>query len=219
MPRRNVTISHPNREYFPRGFRKIDLIRYYSAVAEWMLPHLKNRPVTLIRFPEGVRGERFYEKNAPRHAPAWIKTFPVPRRRHEGVINYILVNNVETLAWCANLGAIKLHPFLHRAPRINRPTHLAFDLDPGEGADLLTCIEVAGLLRDVFGDLGRARPRGEAARPRRAVLLARPGSLSRAEARRPVRDGAGAEAEVAGGVHGAGAPGGGRRREGGGRGK
>lgn len=156
MPKRNVTISHPDKVYFPSGFRKMDMIRYYTAIAPVMLPHLKDRPVTLIRFPEGVQGERFYEKNAPRHAPEWIKTHQVPRTHHEGFINYILVNNVETLAWCANLGAIEFHPFLHRAPKIEQPTHIAFDLDPGEGANLLTCIEVAQLLRGIFDQLGLA---------------------------------------------------------------
>lgn len=154
MPSRKVAITHPDKVYFPSGFRKVDMIQYYGAIAPVMLPHLRDRPVTLIRFPEGVKGERFYEKNAPRHAPDWIKIHRVPRTRHEGFINYILVNNVETLAWCANLGAIEFHPFLHRAPRIERPTHLAFDLDPGEGADLLTCIEVAHLLRAIFERLG-----------------------------------------------------------------
>lgn len=154
MPRRSVSITHPDKVYFPSGFRKLDMIEYYTAIAPVMLPHLKDRPVTLIRFPEGVKGERFYEKNVPRHAPEWIRTYDVPRTHHEGVIHYILINNVETLAWCANLGAIELHPFLHRAPRLDRPTHLAFDLDPGEGADLLTCIEVAGHLREIFDKLG-----------------------------------------------------------------
>jgi bifunctional non-homologous end joining protein LigD len=65
MPKRNVTISHPDKLYFPSGFKKIDMIRYYGAVAPVMLPHLKNRPVTLIRFPNGVRGEKFYEKMLP----------------------------------------------------------------------------------------------------------------------------------------------------------
>lgn len=153
MPRRDVTISNPQKLYFPSGFKKIEMIRYYAGIAPFMLPHLKDRPVTLIRFPEGVRGEKFYEKNAPGHAPDWITTFQVPRRHHEGNINYILVNNVETLAWCANLGAIEFHPFLHRAGKLDVPTHIAFDLDPGEGADLLTCIEVAALLRDVFAKL------------------------------------------------------------------
>jgi bifunctional non-homologous end joining protein LigD len=154
MPPRKVTISHPDKIYFPSGFRKVDMIQYYGAIAPVMLPHLRDRPVTLIRFPEGVKGERFYEKNAPRHAPDWIKTHQVARRREAGFVNYILVNNVETLAWCANLGAIEFHPFLHRAPKIDQPTHIAFDLDPGEGADLLTCIEVAELLREIFRKLG-----------------------------------------------------------------
>lgn len=154
MPKRNVVITHPERVYFPSGFTKVDMIRYYGEIAPAMLPHLRDRPVTLIRFPEGVKGEKFYEKNAPAHAPAWIKTAKVARRHHEGFINYILVNDVETLAWCANLGAIEFHPFLHKAKAQQRPTHIAFDLDPGEGADLLTCVEVAGILRGLFDNLG-----------------------------------------------------------------
>ena len=149
-----VTFSSPEKKYFPSGYTKLEMIQYYVGIAKVMLPHLKNRPLTLIRFPEGVRGESFYEKNAPRHAPAWIKTFAVPRREHEGNIHYILANNVETLAWCANLGAIEFHPFLHRVPKLDQPTQVAFDLDPGDGADLLRCIEVAFLLRDVCATLG-----------------------------------------------------------------
>jgi bifunctional non-homologous end joining protein LigD len=151
---RPVTFSNPDKVYFPSGFTKGEMIRYYLEVAPYILPHLEDRPVTLIRFPEGVKGESFYEKNAPRHAPEWITTYEVPRRHHEGHINYILINNAETLAWCANLGAIELHPFLHRVPKIDTPTHVAFDLDPGEGSDILTCIEVALLLKDVFDGLG-----------------------------------------------------------------
>jgi bifunctional non-homologous end joining protein LigD len=151
---RPVTFSNPGKEYFPSGYTKGEMIRYYLDVAPHILPHLKNRPVTLIRFPDGVKGESFYEKNAPRHAPDWVETGKVPRRHHEGFINYILINNAETLAWCANLGAIELHPFLHCFPKIDTPTHVAFDLDPGEGADIFTCIEVALLLQDVFVSLG-----------------------------------------------------------------
>lgn len=148
-----VAVTHPDKVYFPNGFTKGEMIRYYAAIAPVMLPHLRNRPVTLIRFPNGVKGESFYEKNAPAHRPDWVKTFPVPRRAHEGEIDYILVNDLETLAWCANLGAIELHPFLHRVPKLDQPTHVAFDLDPGEGANLLTCIEVALLLREMFAKL------------------------------------------------------------------
>ncbi|HZP61426.1 MAG TPA: non-homologous end-joining DNA ligase, partial [Opitutaceae bacterium] len=151
---RPVTFSHVEKVYFPNGYTKGDMLRYYVEVAPYLLPHLRQRPVTLIRFPDGVNGEKFYEKNAPAYAPGWIQTCAVPRHHHDGVINYILVNNAETLAWCANLGAIEFHPFLHKAPRLQTPTAVAFDLDPGEGADILTCIEVAHLLREVLAKLG-----------------------------------------------------------------
>ncbi len=154
MPARKVTITHPERVYFPSGYTKADMIRYYTAIAPVMLPHLRGRPVTLIRFPTGVGGEKFYEKNAPRHAPDWIRTTAVARRHGAGVTRYLLVNDVATLAWCANLGAIEFHPFLHRAATGKCPTHLAFDLDPGDRADLLTCIEVAEILRGLFEKLG-----------------------------------------------------------------
>lgn len=155
-PARPIAFSNPQKIYFPSGFTKGDMIQYYLAAAPFILPHLADRPVTLIRFPDGVKGGSFYEKNAPAHAPEWIRTYEVPRRHHEGHINYILINDAETLAWCANLGAIELHPFLHRVPEIDTPTHIAFDLDPGEGADVLTCAEVAFRLKELFDGLGLA---------------------------------------------------------------
>jgi bifunctional non-homologous end joining protein LigD len=158
MPRKaktpEIKFSNTDKVFFPTGFTKGEMIKYYLEVAPYILPHLEDRPVTLIRFPDGAKGESFYEKNAPGFAPEWIDTFKVPRREHEGFINYILINKAETLGWCANLAAIELHPFLHRAPKLDQPTAVAFDLDPGEGADLLTCIEVARLLKEVFDQLG-----------------------------------------------------------------
>lgn len=151
---RSITFTHPEKRLFPSGFTKGDMVEYYLRIAPHLLPHLRDRPITLIRFPDGARGGSFYEKNAPGFAPEWIRRFPVPRREHAGSINYILVNDAETLAWCANLAAIEFHPFLHRAPALDRPTHVAFDLDPGEGADVLTCVEVAVLLREVCDGLG-----------------------------------------------------------------
>ena len=150
---RDVAFTHVDKIYFPKTkTTKRDVIRYYLEVAPVLLPHFRDRPVTLIRFPDGIEGETFYEKNAPAFAPAWIPTAPVPRSSG-GVINYIVLNDASTLAWVANLAAIELHPFLHRQDDITRPTHLAFDLDPGEGADLATCIEVAFLIRDVLARL------------------------------------------------------------------
>jgi bifunctional non-homologous end joining protein LigD len=150
-----VEFTHTEKIFFPEGkFSKGDLIRYYVDAADFILPHLKNRPVTLIRFPDGVAGGKFYEKNAPKFAPSWIKTFAVPRRYEQGDIRYILINDLKTLAWCANIAAIELHPFLHVAPRLDRPTSVVFDLDPGEGSDLADCAGVAFLIKAILDRLG-----------------------------------------------------------------
>jgi bifunctional non-homologous end joining protein LigD len=150
-----VPLTHTEKVFFPDGgFTKGQLIRYYVDVAKTILPHLRSRPVTLIRYPDGVSGEKFYEKNAPRFAPKWVRTFSVPRRREEGDIRYIVIDDVNTLAWCANIGAIELHPFLHKAPKLDQPTSVAFDLDPGEGSDLAACARVAFLIKEVLDPLG-----------------------------------------------------------------
>ncbi len=153
-PSPQVAFTNPDKLYFPAaGFTKGDGIQYYLAIAGTMIPHLRDRPVTLIRMPDGVTGERFYQKNAPRHTPAWIKTSAV-KKKSGGKTQYIVVQDPATLAWCANYGAVEFHPFLHRVDHPERPTHAAFDLDPGEGADLLTCIKVGFILRDMFTRLG-----------------------------------------------------------------
>ncbi|HEX3730197.1 MAG TPA: non-homologous end-joining DNA ligase [Opitutaceae bacterium] len=152
---RQVNLTHLDKVFFPRAkFTKGDLVHYYIKAAPCLLPHLRARPVTLLRFPDGLEGESFYEKNAPRFTPEWVKTFPVPRRHHEGNVEYIVINDAETLAWCANLAAIELHAFLHRVPRIDSPTIVAFDLDPGPGTDLLGCAEVAFKLKELLEGLG-----------------------------------------------------------------
>lgn len=153
-PAHEVSFSNIEKVFFPEaGFTKGEMIRYYLDVAPYILPHLRNRPVTLIRFPNGAAGEKFYEKNAPRFTPGWVRTFKVPRQRHEGSINYIVIDDASTLAWCANLAAIELHPFLHRVDNLDRPDYIAFDLDPGESADLLTCVRVAFLMKELLDSL------------------------------------------------------------------
>ncbi|HTL16585.1 MAG TPA: non-homologous end-joining DNA ligase [Patescibacteria group bacterium] len=150
---RKIAVTNLEKILYPGGrFTKAKVIDYYARVAPVLLPHFRNRPVTLVRYPDGVFKEFFFEKNAPGFAPTWIRTFPVPRSEG-GVINYILLNDLPTLLWAANLAALELHPFLHRAPNLQRPTHIVFDLDPGEGADILTCSRVAFLIRDVLAGL------------------------------------------------------------------
>jgi bifunctional non-homologous end joining protein LigD len=151
---RTLTVTNLDKVFYPAaGFTKGQLIDYYIRVSEYMLPHLKDRPVTLKRYPDGVEGGFFYEKNAPRYTPEWVKTFPVPRRSGESNINYIMVNDLATLVWCANIATIEFHTFLHRVPAIDRPTEIVFDLDPGEGSSVLKCAEVAFILREVLDEL------------------------------------------------------------------
>ena len=124
-----ITVSHPEKILYQAAkFTKADVVDYYGRVASYLLPHFRNRPVTLKRFPDGVHGEAFYEKDAPAFTPKWVKTFPVPRGPD---IKYILINDSRTLLWAANVAALELHPFLHCVPHIERPTHVVFDLDPG----------------------------------------------------------------------------------------
>jgi bifunctional non-homologous end joining protein LigD len=152
---REVPVTNLDKVLYPEnGFTKAQVIDYYIRVSQYLLPHFENRPVTLKRFPDGVRGQAFYEKDAPGYAPEWVKTFPVPRRAGGTDIQYILINDLSTLVWCANVASLELHPFLHCVPEIQQPRSVVFDLDPGEGTDLLTCAEVAFLLRNVLRRLG-----------------------------------------------------------------
>ena len=139
--------------YPQTGFTKGGVIDYYVRISPVLLPHLKDRPITLKRYPEGVEGFFFYEKQAPAHRPKWVKTTVVPKDSG-GEINYCVLNGLPALVWAANLADLELHTFLHKAPAIQRPTALAFDLDPGPPADVLPCCQVALWLREVFEGLG-----------------------------------------------------------------
>ncbi len=151
---RELTVSNLEKVYFaPSGFTKGAVIAFYSDIAEVILPHLRDRPLTLKRFPEGVAGEYFYEKNAPSHTPAWVKRFAVPRSEGGSDIHYVLCNDRATLVWVTNLADIEKHVLLAKAPNLNRPTSVVFDLDPGEPAGILDCGEVAIHLKGLFDAL------------------------------------------------------------------
>ncbi|HET7433338.1 MAG TPA: non-homologous end-joining DNA ligase, partial [Thermoanaerobaculia bacterium] len=132
------------------GFTKADALDYYTRVARVLLPHLKNRPLSFKRYPASVRDESFWEKDAPSFTPSWVKRFAVPRKSDESEIEYIVINDARTLKWLVDVGGIELHPFLHRIPKIDVATHVVFDLDPGEGANIKHCCRVALLLRDAL---------------------------------------------------------------------
>jgi bifunctional non-homologous end joining protein LigD len=152
---KRLEVANLDKVFYPGGkFTKAKVIDYYIKISRYLLPHLKDRPVTLKRFPEGVFGEFFYEKDAPAFTPAWVKTVAVPRRETPGAdIRYILINELPTLVWTANLAALELHTFLHKRDQLSRPTAIVFDCDPGEGANLLDCARVALMLREVFQEL------------------------------------------------------------------
>ena len=112
---RELTISNVDKVYLPEnGFTKGEVITFYSDIADAILPHLRDRPLTLKRYPDGITGEHFYEKNAPKHTPPWVKRFAVPRSEGGPDINYVLCNDRATLVWATNLGDIEKHVLLAR---------------------------------------------------------------------------------------------------------
>lgn len=149
-----IDVSNLDKVLYPKtGFTKGQVIDYYVRISPVLLPHLKDKPITLKRYPDGVDGFFFYEKKCPSHRPKWIKTTNVPRSEG-GEINYCVMNDLPALIWAANLADLELHTFLHRAPKINQPTALAFDLDPGAPADILSCCHVGMQLQKLFDELG-----------------------------------------------------------------
>jgi bifunctional non-homologous end joining protein LigD len=149
-----LTLTNSGKVLYPSGFTKAHVIDYYLRISEYLLPHLSGRPVTLKRYPDGTEAPFFYEKNAPRFTPDWVRTVSVPRRAGGPDIRYIVVDNVATLVWCANAASLELHPFLHRAPKIDQPASVVFDLDPGEGTGVLEAAEVALMLKRALDGMG-----------------------------------------------------------------
>ena len=152
-----MQVSNLEKVMYPAtGFTKAQVIDYYIRAARFILPHLKDRPYTLKRYPDGIEGQHFYEKNAPSHKPEWVKTFGVARKGSsgkKGTINYVMLNDLPSLVWVSNLASLEMHALLARAPRIDQPTFMVFDLDPGEPADVLDCARVAIWIRDVLAEM------------------------------------------------------------------
>lgn len=126
---------------------------YYARIAGAMLPHLRDRPLTRVRFPDGIEGQRFYEKRAPSHTPRWIRTFPI-EFGSAGRVDFIVCEERATLIWLSQMAAFELHPSLSLTKRIDRPTALVFDLDPGAPADIVDCCRVGLRVRELFANLG-----------------------------------------------------------------
>ncbi|HWC09113.1 MAG TPA: non-homologous end-joining DNA ligase, partial [Solirubrobacterales bacterium] len=152
---RELKLSNLDKVLWPEtGFTKGEMIEWYAAIAPVLLPHLRGRPLTLKRYPDGVEGKHFYEKRCPKHKPDWVPTARVWSERHEEEIDYCLVEELPALVWTSNLADIELHTSLSLAAEIDVPTALVFDLDPGAPADVLDCAQVAVWIRGMFDQLG-----------------------------------------------------------------
>jgi len=154
VDRRKIAVSNLNKVLYPKvGFTKGQVIDYYIRIAPVLLPHLKDRPLTMKRYPNGVEGEFFYEKNCPTHRPKWVKTAKVWSEGNNRFMNYCLANDLPTLVWAANLADLELHTSLARKNDVARPTMMVFDLDPGPPADIVQCCQVGLWLRDLLAKM------------------------------------------------------------------
>ncbi|MFD0556578.1 bifunctional non-homologous end joining protein LigD [Stackebrandtia endophytica] len=150
-----LTLTRPHKVMYPdTGFTKAEVIDYYLTVADHLLPHLADRPVTRIRYPNGTSEMKFYEKNAPKGTPEWVRTENLPTpgsSKGRAFTDFVVVERVATLAWLGNLAALELHTTQWKVEQKEEPRHpdrLVADLDPGEGAGMAECVEVALILRD-----------------------------------------------------------------------
>ena len=154
---RELKLTNLDKVLYPKaGFTKGEVVDYYAKVGPTMVPHLNRRAVTLRRFPEGVEDldSAFFEKRCPKHRPKWVKTAKVRAGPNAGDIDFCVCDSLPTLVWMAQLAAIELHPSLSLSRAPNRPTVLAFDLDPGPPADIVDCCHVAVRLREMFAHFG-----------------------------------------------------------------
>jgi bifunctional non-homologous end joining protein LigD len=155
---RTLELSNLDKPFWPEeGITKGELLAYYRDVAEVLVPHLRKRPFTMKRYPDGWQGKSFFQKQAPSHMPDWIQTAAFPASTREGeekIIDYALVDDELALLWVVNMGCIDMHAWASRVDRPHRPDWVMFDLDPSEGATFEEVIQVALLVRDALDVLG-----------------------------------------------------------------
>jgi len=160
---RELKLSNLDKVFFPvEGITKGDLLEYYRAVAPTLLPHLRDRPFTMVRWPDGIEADRFFQKDAPSHMPEWIPTFrtqvstrEAPRRKKR--VNFPVVNDELALLWMVNMGCIDMNAWYSRTDKPDRPDFVLFDLDPSPGVGFKETVQVALLVKqalDAFGLVG-----------------------------------------------------------------
>jgi bifunctional non-homologous end joining protein LigD len=147
-------LTRPDKLLWPdAGVTKRDYLAYLDAVAADMLPWLRGRPLTLIRAPDGVEAHRYFQKDTPRYAPSWIRTVSIHAESAHRTVRYAVCDDRRTLAWLGNQAAVEFHPAPVRAPRLDRPDVLIFDLDPPPGR-FEAAVDVAEVLHEVLEELG-----------------------------------------------------------------
>jgi bifunctional non-homologous end joining protein LigD len=152
---RKLNLTNLDKVLYPAaGFTKGQVVDYYVRIAPVLIPHLAGRPLTMKRYPGGVDQEFFFEKNAPKHRPDWVKTAPIWSGGNNRNVNYLLANDLPTLVWIANLASLELHPSLSLAKNIETPTMIVFDLDPGPPANIVQCAQVGLWVREIFSHFG-----------------------------------------------------------------
>lgn len=150
-----ITITHPDRILFPRTkITKLDLINYYNRIAPLMIPHVKNRPVSMQRFPDGINDEGFYQKNAPDYFPDWIQLARVEKEDKSKIVSHVLCNNRATLIYLANQAVITPHVWLSEVDKLNYPDLMIFDLDPPSTKTFKAVCEAAQLIRISLQKIG-----------------------------------------------------------------
>ena len=148
-----VEVTNPDKLLWPAlAITKRRYVDYLDAVRDRMLPWLRERPLTLVRAPDGVGGERYYQKDTPRYAPSWIRTVAIPAPSAKREVAYTVCNDTSTLAWLGNQAALEFHPAPVRRDRLERPDLLTVDIDPPDDA-FDAAVEVALLVLEVTDDL------------------------------------------------------------------
>jgi bifunctional non-homologous end joining protein LigD len=145
-----LRLSNLDKVLYPEtGFTKAQVVDFYARIGAAMVPHLADRAVTLVRWPDGVASQSFFEKRCPSHAPAWLRSAPV-----SDDLTQCVLDNLASLVWAANMAALELHTPQARVSSLERPDSMVFDLDPGPGATVLDCCRVGLDLRGVLAELG-----------------------------------------------------------------
>jgi bifunctional non-homologous end joining protein LigD len=176
---RQVGVANTDKVFWPEeGYAKKDMLRYYKAVAPIMLPYLKDRPVTLHIFPDGIHGFSYYRRDLPENAPAWLRSVDYHPETSDHVIQLPLVDDVAGLVWLANQASVEFHLWGSRVPNLSQPDWAVFDLDPGDEAGFADTLQAALRLRDALARLGlRGWPKTSGGRGLHVYLPLAPGHV------------------------------------------